>query len=136
MRGKRRLTLLGPALLAVVALGPAVAAEASTAPGSANTTTAGALENAASTTAFSIKPPKKKQYNKGYQMGFSEGRADCRNKRPYDLNSQGGGAFNNGYRDGYNSGFHSCTPGAPSPTAPTTPTTPTGPAPSPTPTKT
>ncbi|MEV4243142.1 hypothetical protein AB0J63_06985 [Streptosporangium canum] len=129
MRGKRRLTLLGPALLAVVALGPAVAAEASTAPGSANTTTAGALENAASTTAFSIKPPKK-QYNKGYQMGFSEGRADCRNRKPYDLNSQGGGAFNNGYRDGYNSGFHSCTPGAPSPTAPMTP------APTPTPTKT
>ncbi|MFD1939931.1 MULTISPECIES: hypothetical protein [Nonomuraea] len=73
--------------------------------------------------------PKPKQYRKGRNAGFADGRADCKSGRPYDLNISGSGAFYRGFRDGYNSGFHSCQ--RPSPSKPPTTKPPESPAPAP-----
>ncbi|MEV4110948.1 hypothetical protein [Nonomuraea sp. NPDC049695] len=105
MRINKSLMLAGPALLAAVALGPV---------------TASATQAFADTTATSVQtsthaapvPPKdrQKQYNRGRNSGFTEGRADCRANKPYNLQRTGGGYYQRGFMDGYNEGFHSCTP--------------------------
>ncbi|MEU4543151.1 hypothetical protein [Nonomuraea dietziae] len=112
MPGTRRL-LVGSALLTALAFGPVAAVQASTvtqgAAGFGTTAVAQAgSETTTVTTALPPKPKKKKQYNKGYNAGFTDGRADCKAKKPHDLNLQGSSAWWNGFRDGYNSGFHSC----------------------------
>ncbi|MEV0147625.1 MULTISPECIES: hypothetical protein [unclassified Nonomuraea] len=109
MRTRRVMMLAAPALLGALAFGPAAASPASA---SASTAEASAPVVQTATGTLSEKPGKKwkKRYNRGHDSGFTEGRSDCRNNKPFDLNSTGSGAWNKGFRDGYMSGFHSCTP--------------------------
>ncbi|MEU6788457.1 hypothetical protein ABZ912_55510 [Nonomuraea angiospora] len=106
MRIKKSLILAGPALLTAVTLGPlttpSVQALAQTSATSAQTSTH-----------VASKPPekrkaKKQQYNMGRSAGYTDGRSACVKKEPYSLKYSGGGAYQRGFADGYNSGYHSC----------------------------
>ncbi|MEV0200308.1 DUF4148 domain-containing protein [Nonomuraea sp. NPDC050691] len=109
MRTRRVMMLASPALLGALAFGPAVESPASASTGTTETS-AQVVQTA--TGSLSVAPGKrwKRRYNRGHDAGFSDGRSDCKNNKPYDLNFTGSGPFHKGYRDGYNSGFHSCTP--------------------------
>ncbi|MFI7130608.1 hypothetical protein ACIBQ1_33305 [Nonomuraea sp. NPDC050153] len=106
MRIKKSLILAGPALLTAVTLGPLT------------TPSAQALAETSATIAqtsthVASKPPekrkaKKQQYNNGRSAGYADGRDDCRKKQPYSMKYSGGGAYQRGFADGYNSGYHSC----------------------------
>ncbi|GHE46976.1 hypothetical protein GCM10017673_56090 [Streptosporangium violaceochromogenes] len=116
MRTKRSVMLTGSALLTALALGPITTSPALAAPGSAGTTDAGMRASADITTTAIAKPKKKKtkstsqqqQRTKGYNAGFADGRTDCKGKQPYSLQYTGSGAFQDGFTQGYNAGFHSC----------------------------
>ncbi|MFF4618395.1 hypothetical protein [Nonomuraea jabiensis] len=102
MRLKKSLILAGPALLTAVTLSPLAAS-----PAQALAETSAA--SAQTSTHVASKPPKKKaQYNKGRMAGYSDGRSACEKKEPYSLKYSGGGAYQRGFADGYNSGYHSC----------------------------
>ncbi|MEV0234452.1 hypothetical protein [Nonomuraea sp. NPDC050786] len=106
MRIKKSLMLATPALLAAVTLGPVTA---STSQALADTT----ATSVQTSTHAAPAPPKdrQKQYNRGRNSGYMEGRADCRANNPYSLQrTSGGGYYQRGFMDGYNEGFHSCTP--------------------------
>ncbi|MFG6195332.1 hypothetical protein [Nonomuraea sp. JJY05] len=102
MRIKKSLILAGPALLTAVTLSPLVASPAQAL---AETSAAGARTS----THVASKPPEKKvQYKKGRMAGYADGRDDCKKKQPYTLRYSGGGPYQRGFADGYNSGYHSC----------------------------
>ncbi|MEU0569613.1 hypothetical protein ABZ297_30135 [Nonomuraea sp. NPDC005983] len=116
MRTKRVVMLACPALLSALAFG--AASPASAAPSHAKTTTVASASAVVPDPDMNIaKPPKKRakgkaQFNRGYNSGYMEGRSDCRNKKPFNLTMSGGGAYGKGFRHGYTTGFHSCTPPA------------------------
>ncbi|MBE1584473.1 hypothetical protein ACFPOI_30830 [Nonomuraea angiospora] len=103
MRIKKSLILAGPALLTAVTLSPLAAS-----PAQALAETSAA--SAQTTTLVASKPPKEKkaEYKKGRMAGYSDGRSACEKKEPYSLKYSGGGAYQRGFTDGYNSGYHSC----------------------------
>ncbi|MEV1173257.1 hypothetical protein [Nonomuraea sp. NPDC049784] len=108
---KKSLILAVPALLAAVTLGPVAASTASATQALADTTAT------ISQTSTHVQPPKERQrerqqYKRGRTAGFTEGRADCRGKMPYDLRSKnmGTGVYQHGFSEGYNSGWKHCTP--------------------------
>ncbi|MFI6741081.1 hypothetical protein ACIBI9_49875 [Nonomuraea sp. NPDC050451] len=104
MRIKKSLILAGPALLTAVTLSPLVAS-----PAQALAETSAA--SAQTSTHVAIAPPKKKKkatYNRGHMAGYADGRDDCKKKQPYTLRYSGGGPYQRGFADGYNSGYHSC----------------------------
>ncbi|MET7466687.1 hypothetical protein [Nonomuraea sp. NPDC005501] len=117
MRTRRVMMLAAPALLGALAFGPAAESPASA---SAGTAEASAPIVQTATAPLSANPGKrwKRRYNKGHDVGFSDGRSDCKNNKPFDLNFTGSGPWNKGYHDGYMSGFHSCTPKPPAPPGP------------------
>jgi hypothetical protein len=99
MNSTRRLTLLGSALLAAVALAP-VAAEASSAPTQAQTVTI-------PQDAYS------RGHASGYRQGMRDGRADCmggRHRRThFNPPSMGTTRYSRGFATGYRSGYsHMC----------------------------
>ncbi|TDD15300.1 hypothetical protein [Nonomuraea diastatica] len=122
-RSKAGVLLLSPALIAALAVEPAVASDVSA---------ASIVQNLTATTSTTMhsateelaQPPrrraKRRRYNQGRRDGFADGRNDCRSGRSHDLQTSGSGAYRRGFRDGYNEGFHSCTRPTPTP-SPTTP---------------
>lgn len=115
MRTKRSVMLTGSALLTALALGPITTSPALAAPGSSGTTEAGMRASTDVTTTAIAKPKKKpkdksqqQQRTKGYNAGFTDGRSDCKGKQSYSLQYTGSGAFQDGFTQGYNAGFHSC----------------------------
>ncbi|WP_084964288.1 hypothetical protein [Thermoactinospora rubra] len=103
----------GAMAASALALPLAASAQAatSTAPVAAHQGSASITAEVGTTTASYAKPKpnyKQKQYNKGYHAGYTDGRSDCKNKKPYDLNGSGWGPYLRGFIDGYNAGFHSC----------------------------
>ncbi|MEO3807015.1 hypothetical protein [Nonomuraea sp. B1E8] len=122
-RSKAGVLLLSPALIAALAVEPAVASDAS-AVSIAQNLTATTSTTMHSATEELAQPPrrraKRRRYNAGRRDGFVDGRADCRAGRDHDLQMSGSGAYRRGFRDGYNEGFTSCTRPKPTPT-PTTP---------------
>ncbi|MDR8414705.1 hypothetical protein MTP10_39015 [Nonomuraea sp. 3-1Str] len=107
MRTRRVMMLAAPALLGALAFGPAAASPATA---SAGTAKAAVVQAGITVNTVAVAPPGKKRYNKGYSKGFSDGRFDCKGGQPFDLNFTGSDPFSMGYRNGYISGFHSCTP--------------------------
>ncbi|MDP9861162.1 MULTISPECIES: hypothetical protein [Streptosporangium] len=125
MHGKRRLLLMGPALLGALALGPAVPSQAMAVPGPVQPAGTGTMVNLTTVlTSTSEKPGKR--YRAGRRDGFADGRGDCKAGRPHDLNISGSGNYARGFRDGYNEGYHSCTQPKPKPSTTTTTTPPGG----------
>ncbi|MER6944636.1 hypothetical protein ABT294_11510 [Nonomuraea sp. NPDC000554] len=114
MRTKRVVMLACPALLSALAFG--AASPASAAPSPAKTTVTSASAVVPDPDMSIAKPPKKRaakaQYRRGYNSGYMEGRSDCKLKKPYNITMSGGGAYGKGFRHGYTTGFHSCTPPA------------------------
>ncbi|MFI7638341.1 hypothetical protein [Nonomuraea sp. NPDC049400] len=109
MRIKTSLMLAGPALITAVTLGPVAASPASAAQTLAETTVIGAQTS----THVAGQPPRERQrqrqYNRGRETGYTEGRAACSANKPYNLKFTGSDDYQMGFADGYNSGFNSCT---------------------------
>ncbi|MEQ4717004.1 hypothetical protein [Nonomuraea sp. B19D2] len=108
MRIKKSLMLAGPALITAVALTPVAASPASAAQTLAETTVIGAQ-----TSTHVSQPPRERQrqrqYDRGRETGYIEGRAACSANKPYNLKFTGSNDYQMGFSDGYNSGFNSCT---------------------------
>ncbi|MFC7648735.1 hypothetical protein ACFQX6_56050 [Streptosporangium lutulentum] len=76
MYGKQQLTVLGPALLAVIALGPASISHASATPSSVRAVAADVSHNGA---AADDQPPRG-GYQNGYRDGYRAASQDCRRR--------------------------------------------------------
>jgi hypothetical protein len=95
----RSLALLGPVILATIALGPTES--------SATTQSSRELTVSQGVTAIDSQPCRR-ACRRGFRDGFRDGYRDCRRDHDFRFRSGRGGEYGRGYRMGYRSGFRSC----------------------------
>jgi hypothetical protein len=107
MYGKQQLMVLGPALLAVLALGPASISHASDTPNPTPSVAASAPHNEATTkTSVPDDQPPYWGYWQGYRDGYRAAGQDCRRRIMHSFRGDRRmSAYDRGWIAGYNAGY-------------------------------
>ncbi|RAY15057.1 hypothetical protein DPM19_09955 [Actinomadura craniellae] len=106
MQNRHRMMLVGSALLTSLALFPAGAAQAATAPVPAQTVvTAGQVSAPGAPAALQRSLTYWRGYRNGYRRGVRDGYRDCRRKRVGAHGHRGGRQYTRGWAAGYLRGY-------------------------------
>lgn len=104
MYGKRQLTVLGPALLAALALGPVSFSHASPAPDPEQAVEVNTSQDETMTDPVTTSDEDPRDYWRGYRNGYRAAAQDCRRTRSRGYAGPPSD-YDRGFLDGYDAGY-------------------------------